>query len=193
MKKLHKLTVLTIILCCANYGSIFAQGERKAFEEGDKILGFTVGGSYGKQIGLNGTLGASYETAIKGTNGLLSIGGFAELERTQQIFSSQSQSLPSSFDVRNISGGVKLALHYSPNSKWDLYAGTRIGATYSSALGISGDLISNKIPINGGNTLDKLNLILDPYIGARYYFTKKVGLQLETTGKQTTFGIVIKF
>jgi hypothetical protein len=192
MQNLCKLFILIITLCCANYGSIFAQGERRAFQEGDKILGFTVGGGYSSHLGLNGTLGASYETAIKGTNGLLSIGGFAEVERKQQIFS-QSQNLLNSFDVRNITAGAKLALHYSPSSKWDLYAGARIGATYSSALGINGDLIPNKIPVNGGNTLDKLNLIIDPYIGARYYFSKRVGLQLETTGKQTTIGVVIKF
>ena len=47
MQNLRKLSVLIIMVLCANYGSTLAQGEQKAFKEGDKILSIGIGAGYG--------------------------------------------------------------------------------------------------------------------------------------------------
>jgi hypothetical protein len=191
-----RLACLIMIFFCANYGSMYAQGERKAFEEGDKIIGFTVGRGYGSHTGLNGSLGASYEKAIEGTRGILSIGGFANYSSGYQNFLNR---LPvSGFDtyyarVNEISAGIKIGAHYATR-KWDFYGGIMVGASYgfrSDGLSNSADILSLR-PLYQ-NPLDKFNINVNPYVGARYYISKKVGFQLETTGKQTTFGIVFKF
>ncbi len=191
-----RLACLTMIFFCANYGSMYAQGERKAFEEGDKIIGLTVGGGYSSNIGLHGSLGASYEKAVEGTRGILSIGGFANYNSGNQTFLNRLQG--GGFDtyyarVNEISAGIKIGAHYATR-KWDFYGGVMVGASY----GFRSDGLSNAADISSlrplyQNPVDKFNINVNPYVGARYYISKKVGFQVETTGKQTTFGIVFKF
>ena len=191
-----RLVCATMIFFCTNYGSMYAQGERKAFQEGDKIVSLTFSGGGGGFTGFHGAMGASYETAIKGTRDILSIGGFANYSSGNQVFLNR---LPTSgFDtyyarVNELSAGIRIGAHYATR-KWDLYGGIMVGASYGfrpDGLANSGDF-STLRPLYQ-NPLDKFNINVDPYVGARYYVTKRVGLQLETTGKQTTFGIVIKF
>jgi len=123
MQNLFKLSILTITVVCANYGSAFTQDEQKAFKEGDKILSIGIGGGYGQNIGIQGTMGVAYEKAIKGTNGILSVGGFTNFTTSSQKFLADKSNFPYyntyAAKVNEFSGGVKLGIHYATR-KWDL-------------------------------------------------------------------------
>ena len=197
-----RLAYLTMAIICTNYVSILAQDEQKAFKEGDKILSVGIGGGnmqdigYGQATGIKGAIGIAYEEAIKGTNGILSIGGFGNFKTSSQNFLADKAIFPY-YDtytkkVDEISGGIKFGIHYATR-KLDLYGGLKIGGSYAYLHDDSYGIRPNVI-IGYENSLDKLNLLINPYIGARYYFTNKLGLQFEIDNrKHTTIGVVFKF
>jgi hypothetical protein len=150
-----RLACLTMIFFCANYGSMYAQGERKAFEEGDKILsiGLGVGNGYGPTYfgygnyfpGAKSSLAPSisFDYGLKGTRGIVSVGGF--LSYSQVNFSdSEYYTFPfinqpntkdsvnyaiinsQKFKQHTITAGLRFGLHYSTR-RWDLYAGVLVG------------------------------------------------------------------
>jgi len=71
--------------------------------------------------------------------------------------------------------------------------GLKLGGSYAY---LSDDPYGTKPnkPIDCGNTLDQLKLLVNPYVGARYYLSNKAGLQFEMDSKkQSTIGISFKF
>lgn len=223
MQNLRKLFILTISLFCANYGSTFAQGERKAFEEGDKVLtlGFSGGSSsfgYSKI-----TPSISFDYGLKGTRGIVSLGGFVSYSQMNSGnnfsnyynygFGSNSDSLYSISSGLNqkshsITAGLRFGLHYATR-KWDLYAGALIGYQTTITESASGTREFYKggfvggYPPNNGTLLrtEQANLpsyqygqmIFSPYVGARYYVTKKISLNLEVGQHTGHAGIGFKF
>jgi hypothetical protein len=230
MQNLRKLSILTIAIICTNYFSTMAQEERKAFEEGDKVISIGVsGGSIGSI--LSGILNNSYNTqkfspaisfdyGLKGTRGLLSIGGFASYSRSNisgynsfggygYIVNSPSDTLfvSSNFGglkISNFTAGIRLGIHYSTR-KWDLYAGAMIGNR--TTISEYGKSISEyykgtlqfpnqqliKTDVNEPRTITNSTYFISPYSGARYYVTKKVSLNLEVGQFTGNVGLGFKF
>jgi hypothetical protein len=143
MQNLRKLSVLTITFLCANYFSTMAQDEQKAFNEGDKVLSIGISGGGGSSGYSKLTPSISFDYGLKGTRGIVSIGGFLSYSNTNygnwnsnvyQYFNqpitkdSMNYSIVSSsgFNQYTFTAGIRLGLHYSTR-KWDLYAGALIG------------------------------------------------------------------
>jgi hypothetical protein len=224
------LACLTMIFFCANYGSMYAQGERKAFEEGDKILTFGLSGAgsggyginyYNLQSALRPTI--TFDYGLKGTNGIVSIGGFASYSSSKSSsFSNIYANYPNPYlgfgfpkdsiyaisqgggaTNQTFTVGVRLGLHYSTR-KWDLYAGALLGYQYSSTQTndysmeyYKGFPTSNSLPIRTeegkGQNLSSKQFILSPYVGARYYITPKISLNVEVGQHTGHAGIGFKF
>ncbi len=219
----------TMIFFCVNYGSIHAQGERKAFNEGDKVITFGVtGGDIGSVVsgGVNNFYGSrlspavSFDYGLKGTRGLLSIGGFASYSRSNTSGYDGSGSYSYMLNVpsdtlfvsssfggvkrSSFTTGVRFGIHYSTR-KWDLYAGLMIGnRTTISEFGKStseyykGTLkFPNqqliKTDISESRTITNSTFFVSPYAGARYYVTKKVSLNLEVGQYTGNVGLGFKF
>jgi hypothetical protein len=233
MQKLHKLLILTIAVFCANYGSTFAQEEQKAFKEGDKIISIGIGpgnetiyptyAGFGSGFGNYSTSNQrvtpsiSFDYGLKGTRGIVSIGGFVSYSYYNlggmgiSFLNNNPDSLYTNFKgfenkSHSISAGLRFALHYSTR-KWDLYAGTLVGyhsyivesrsGTVDYYKGFSDYVKPNSIPVKSeplsiqGYSQNKF--ILSPYIGARYYVTKKVALNLEAGQYTGNVGLSFKF
>ena len=143
MKKLFRLSILTIAFLCANYFTTLAQDEQKAFKEGDKILSIGISGGFGSSGYSNSTPSISFDYGLKGTRGIVSIGGFLSYSNTNynnwnsnfyQYYTQPSTKDSVNYTISNysrynqhtITAGLRLGLHYATR-KWDLYAGTLIG------------------------------------------------------------------
>jgi hypothetical protein len=228
MQNLRKLSILTITVLCANYGSTFAQDEQKAFKEGDKILSIGVGPAYNSpySFGYYGNGGTkslassiSFDYGLKGTHGIVSIGGFMSysqnnLGNTGINFGGVNQDSiyiklkGFEYKSHSITAGLRFALHYSTR-KWDLYAGTMIGVRSLIVESRTGTVEYYKGLLPGGYSLPNAPLIksesetvsgykdnqmiFSPYVGARYYVTKKVGLNLELGQSTGNVGLSFKF
>jgi hypothetical protein len=236
MQKLHKLSILTIAVLCANYGSALAQDEQKAFKEGDKIISIGVGpgnetlypsygGGFGYDFGSYSisnqrvTPSISFDYGLKGTRGIVSIGGFVSYSYYNtrgmgiSLLNNSTDSLYRSlkcleYKSHSITAGLRFALHYSTR-KWDLYAGTLVGihsyivetrngtVDYYKGNFMGGFPLPNATPVKSeefnihGYSQNKF--ILSPYIGARYYVTKKVALNLEVGQYTGNVGLSFKF
>jgi hypothetical protein len=232
-----RLAYLTMAIICANYGSILAQEEQKAFKEGDKILSIGVGlggesplsnsfqrmgfysGLYGVSEGKypSFTPSISFDYGLKGTRDIVSIGGFASYsQRTSpsSIYASGNHNYvlgqDSIYSYLNLKGlrshtftvGIRLALHYS-TKKWDLYGGTMLGYQKTFTESEAGSEVFYKknngsgIPV-GTTTFTYPNygqeqFIFSPYIGARYYVTKKVAFNIEAEQSKGRIGLSYKF
>ena len=219
----------TMIFFCANYGSMYAQGERKAFQEGDRILTIGLSGAGGTGYGygyiqytgntLKPTI--TFDYGLKGTNGIVSIGGFASYASGISTglssiynypyypnFGSQRDSITVSLrgggsSTQTFTAGIRLGLHYSTR-RWDLYAGALIGYQYSSTKSndysveyYKGFPTSASSPIRTeegkGRTFSSQQFLLSPYVGARYYVTKKISLNIEVGQHTGHGGIGFKF
>jgi hypothetical protein len=236
MKKLHKLSILIITVICANYGSTFAQEEQKAFKEGDKIISIgigpgnetiypTYGGGFGSGFGSYSTYNQrvtpsiSFDYGLKGTRGIVSIGGFVSYSYYNLggmgigFLNNNPDSLYTNFKgfenkSHSITAGLRFALHYSTR-KWDLYAGTLVGYHSYIVESRSGTIDYYKGNFTGGFPLpnatpvkseslsiqgyNQNKFILSPYVGARYYVTKKVALNLEAGQYTGNVGLSFKF
>ena len=230
MQNLRKLSILTITVICANFISTMAQqDEQKAFNEGDKVISIGVsGGDIGSVVsgnvrnfyGQNLSPVISFDYGLKGTRGLLSIGGFASYSRSNissyngvggysYIANSPSDTLfvSSNFGgvkISNFTAGVRLGIHYATR-KWDLYAGAMIGnRTTISEYGKStseyykGTLTFPnrqlvKTDIIEPRSITNSTFFVSPYVGAKYYFTKKVSLNLEIGQYTGNVGLCFKF
>jgi hypothetical protein len=232
MQNLRKLSILTITFLFANYGSTFAQDEQKAFKEGDMVLSIGIGpgneskyptfGGFGSGSYFSGnnsriTPSISFDYGLKGTRGIVSIGGFASYSyyNLEGMGSSFLTTNPDSiytnlkgfeYKTHSITVGLRFALHYSTR-KWDLYAGTLIGyhsfmiesrsGTVDYYKGFPSYLQPNSTPIKSEQLTiqgySQNQLILSPYIGARYYVTKKVALNLEVGQYTGNVGVSFKF
>jgi hypothetical protein len=220
MQNLRKLFILTITLLCANYGSTLAQGEQKAFQEGDKILTFGLSGAGSGVRGFNSALRPTitFDYGLKGTNGIVSIGGFASYFASNSIYKPPAiygsgipgdsiYGLPKGEGNRavyqRLALGMRFALHYSTR-KWDLYGGVIVGyehtATKSNDYSIALYKIlpnSTSIPFGieevKGVKYNSGQFLFSPYVGARYYVTKKISLNLEVGQHTGHAGIGFKF
>jgi hypothetical protein len=227
MKKLFRLSVLTIASLCANYFSTLAQDEQKAFNEGDKIIsvGISGGGSSSGYSKLTPSI--SFDYGLKGTRGIVSIGGFLSYSNTNynnwnsnfyQYYTqpitkdsmSYSISNYSRYNQHTITAGLRLGLHYATR-KWDLYAGTLIGYRqsftdsrtqtteyYKGAISQNGGFMppNGKLISSEASTIPGSNygqIVFSPYVGARYYVTKKVSLNLEIGQHTGNIGVGFKF
>jgi hypothetical protein len=153
MKNLRKLSILTITVLCANYFSTLAQDEQKAFKEGDRVISVGIGagsgptyfgyGNYGLRANSNIVPSLSFDYGLKGTRGIVSIGGFMSYSQTKyeniegsinggyfiaNILKDSIYSIPNGFGYANrtLTAGLRFGLHYSTR-KWDLYAGVLVG------------------------------------------------------------------
>jgi hypothetical protein len=239
MQKLHKLSILTIAVICANYGSILAQDGQKAFKEGDKI--FTFGFGYGSEKPLssithNGSLNFSkgnepigftpsiaFDYGLKGKKVLLSIGGFLSYsQRTAPVdggygFNAYDNypsnvakdSIYSILKLRGLkshtlTAGIRVGLHYSTR-KWDFYGGTMVGFQKVITESSAGEQTYHKVnPFMGdyyqiGSSkfvyLDYglEQIVVNPYVGIRYFITPKVALNLEAEQLKGRVGLSFKF
>lgn len=232
MQNLRNLSILIITVICANYGSTFAQDEQKAFKEGDKILsigigpgnesiyptytGFGYGGSFSSVANRRLTPSISFDYGLKGTRGIVSIGGFMSYFYYNlggmgiNFLNNNPDSLYTNLKgfehkSHSITAGLRFALHYSTR-KWDLYAGTMVGIHSFIIESRSGSvdyykgpfsyLQTNSTPIKSEPlTLQGSNrnqFIFSPYIGARYYVTKKVALNIEAGQYTGNIGLSFK-
>jgi hypothetical protein len=220
MKKLFRLSIFTMAVLCANSFSTLAQDEQKAFKEGDKILSIGISGGSGSSGYSKLTPSISFDYGLKGTRGIVSIGGFLSYSNsTSQISNSfnnvgfynpsDTTTYYSSFTnlkKQSITAGLRLGLHYSTR-KWDLYAGAMIG--YQFTLSENYQIVkttykndpNSQLPTTNitsttfsrSPTYHPDNIILSPYAGARYYVTKKVSLNLELGQQTGNIGIGFKF
>jgi hypothetical protein len=218
------LVCVTMIFFCANYGSVYAQGERKAFEEGDKVLSVGISGGNSSLIYSRITPSISFDYGLKGTRGIVSIGGFASYSQTNSgddfssyynySFGSGIQdslyTISKGFKYKNqiLMTGLRIGLHYAVR-KWDLYAGAMISyqriireSTSGTNEFYKGIFSGGYWPINGtllkteqveGQSFSNGKMIFSPYIGARYYLTKKVALNLELGQYTGNAGLSFKF
>ena len=222
MKKLSKLSILTITILSANYGSIFAQDEQKAFKEGDKILSIGIGGGFGSSRYSKLTPSISFDYGLKGTRGIVSVGGFMSYSQSNSGsdfgsyynygFEGQDSlySVSTGFKYKNhsLTAGLRVGLHYATR-KWDLYAGAMIGyqriireSTGGTNEFYKGKYLGGFPPTNGtllrteqvaASSFSNGNVILSPYVGARYYVTKKVAINLEAGQYTGSVGLSFKF
>jgi hypothetical protein len=224
MKKLFRLSVLTITSLCANYFSTLAQDEQKAFNEGDKIIsvGISGGGSSSGYSKLTPSI--SFDYGLKGTRGIVSVGGFLGYNNSNsQNYISNSApfggggfggfpldtgtyySLKSDYKVQTLTAGLRIGLHYSTR-KWDLYAGTMFG--YKTTLAESNSYITTTYKLNNNplTYADKISessvtyqlrtngqFIFSPYVGARYFVTKKIAIGVEAGQHTGNVGLSFKF
>ena len=222
MKKLFKFSILAIIIVCANYGSTIAQDEQKAFKESDKILSVGISGG-GSSLGYSKlTPSISFDYGLRGTRGIMSVGGFVGYSQSNSGddfssyynygFGSQDSlyTVSKGFKYRShtLTAGLRVGLHYATR-KWDLYAGAMIGYQRIIIESSNGTTEYYKGKYTGGfstanGTLLKTEqveirsfsngkMILSPYIGARYYVTKKVALNLELGQQTGNAGLSFKF
>jgi hypothetical protein len=229
MQNLRKLSILTIAIICTNYFSTMAQEERKAFEEGDKVISIGVSNGINNIIstGINTgfyrpafTPSVTFDYGLKGTRGLLSIGGFASFSTNRISYGSNTYSYNGysispegyyytskmdEFKSATFTTGIRLGLHYSTR-KWDLYGGLMVGTRITTGNGgtLSTEyykgtpqnpfeqLIKTEIsnPFSKTTTTD---IFISPYAGARYYVTKKVSLNLEVGQYTGNVGLGFKF
>jgi hypothetical protein len=220
MQNLRKLSVLTIMFLCANYFSTMAQGEQKAFNEGDKVISIGISGGGGSSGYSKLTPSISLDYGLKGTRGIVSIGGFLSYSNSTHQYSnsfgnggfynpSDTTTYYGSYTnlkKQSITAGLRVGLHYSTR-KWDLYAGAMIGyqftlsetnqfstTTYKyepNAQYPSISTTSTTYPRSPSYNPD--NFVFSPYVGARYYVTKKVSLNLEVGQHTGNIGIGFKF
>jgi hypothetical protein len=225
MKKLHKLSILTIAVFCTNYGSALAQDEQKAFNEGDKVLSATISGGGSANGYGHITPSLVFDYGLKGTKGIVSIG--AILSHTQRtiygntygyVLTPENNIYNYSKDledskVQSVLAGLRIGLHYSTR-RFDFYTGTMVGYQKTFVSSRENTLEKYKItpeskffaldypPANSvlvesqRRTVPAYNyneLIFAPYIGARYYFTQKVGLNLEFDQYTGKAGLSFKF
>ena len=114
-------------------------------------------------------------------------------------------SIKSVQKIQTLTAGLRIGLHYSTR-KWDLYAGAMIG--YQSTLTNDNSFTTATYKRNNNpfTYADKIRestvdyrlrtngqMILSPYVGARYYVTKKVSLNLEVGQHTGNVGIGFKF
>jgi hypothetical protein len=237
MQNLCKLSILTITFLCANYFSTMAQGERKAFEEGDKVISIGISGGGGSSGYSKLTPSISFDYGLKGTRGIVSIGGFLSYSNNTSLYSNQFSSgyggsygggyggsyFGSGFGYnpsdttthyysaldntkQSITAGIRLGLHYSTR-KWDLYAGAMIGYQFTLSETNQFSTTTYKYEPNAqypsinttstsyprSPSYNPNNFIFSPYVGARYYVTKKVSLNLEVGQHTGNIGIGFKF
>jgi hypothetical protein len=194
---MNKTTFNIALLILSSY-SYFSQAQNfeKAFKEGDKIIGLNTNIGWDRYSGFPKGFGINYDQAIKGTNGILSIGGFAYYKRQiipgykadttigNIIYGSQDYSIKNK--IENYGLGISIAAHYAVK-RWDFYGGLRIGVDNQRYNFY--DTYTNRI-VKGSN----FEPMIIPYSGARYYMNKSVSLQLEYDYKRPlSFGFSKKF
>ena len=150
MQTLRKLSILTITVLCANYGSTFAQDEQKAFKEGDRVFTFGVG--FGSQTPLSsitrhGSLNFSkgnepigftpsiaFDYGLKGTRGfVLSIGGFLSYsQRTAPIDGGYGFNAYDNYPSNVPKDSIYTILKLKGLKSHTLTAGIRVGLHYST-------------------------------------------------------------
>ncbi|MES2517677.1 MAG: hypothetical protein V4585_06195 [Bacteroidota bacterium] len=220
-----RLAYLIMFFLCANYGSILAQDEQKAFKEGDKIISFGVTNGVNEVISSgipNGfyrsafTPSVTFDYGLKGTRGLLSIGGFASFSTDKIKFGQSSGGYsisPDGYyttskidDIKSatFTTGIRLGIHYATR-KWDFYGGLLLGTRITSTEG--GTFTTNYYQGTAENPFNKFvktgsteilqknttNFFLSPYVGAKYYVTKKVSLNIEAGQYTGNVGLGFKF
>jgi hypothetical protein len=161
MQNLLKLSILTITFFCANYFSTMAQDEQKAFKEGDKVISIGIAGGFGSSGYSKLTPSISFDYGLKGTRGIVSIGGFLSYSNSTSQYSNQFSSgyggsYGGGYGGSYFGGGFgynpsDTTTHYTSYSnlkkqsitagirlglhystrKWDLYAGAMIGYQFT--------------------------------------------------------------
>lgn len=188
-KVISKAFTILFFLVAYSLRTLAQEEKVKAFKEGDHILSVSTWLNPRKNIGFQGAMGASYETAIKGTRGLLSVGGFANFSSYFHPMAGYANSI---FRQNEFSAGVKLGIHYA-TQKWDIYGGLMAGGKYST---LGNEVINQNTDSNyiNANNLNTITPLISPYLGARYYVTKRIGIQLESTFEgKTSLGVALKF
>jgi hypothetical protein len=216
MKKLFRFSILTVTVICVNYFSTMAQGEQKAFKEGDRILsvGINRGGILAGYTNFAPSI--TYDYGLKGTRGIVSVGGF--FSYSQGSFASNRSGLTASYGIgqdslystyKGVGGynrhtytaGIRLGFHYSTR-KLDLYGGVSVGiqktctesditqSEYFKGTFPNGKFIKTESITE--STQCSNEVIFSPYIGARYYLTKKIGVYIEAAPSTVSTGLSFK-
>ena len=214
MQNLLKICLLTSIILFINYDSTFAQDEQKAFKEGDKVIsvGINRGGVLSGNTNYAPTI--SFDYGLKGTRGIVSMGGFFSYSNTSYVNNrtgSQGYEQDSTYvllkgigcnNANTFTAGIRLGLHYSTR-KLDLYGGASLsfqkrswesGVTQSDYFkGTSPNAKLLKTEFDTSKTyFDDGQFIFSPYVGARYFFTNKVGIYLEAHPTTLSTGLSFK-
>jgi hypothetical protein len=104
---------------------------------------------------------------------------------------------------QRLSFGMRFALHYSTR-KWDLYGGVLVGYEHTATKSNDHSVALYKILPNStsipfgteevkGVKYNSGQFLFSPYVGARYYVTKKISLNLEVGQHTGHAGIGFKF
>jgi hypothetical protein len=158
----------------------------------------------------------TFDYGLKGTRGIVSIGGFVSYSYKNSggmginYLNTNPDSLYTNlkgfeYKTHSITAGLRFGLHYS-TKKWDLYAGTLVGihsdiiesrsGTVDYYKGLFAFLQPNSTPIKSEPlTIGGYNqnlFIFSSYVGARYYVTKKVALNLEVGRYTGNVGLSFK-
>lgn len=169
------------------------------------------------------TPSVTFDYGIKGTRGIFSIGGFASFSKDKLTGYDEHNNLGGTNRGYNLGSdglytiskredintsvftvGVRFGLHYSTR-KWDLYGGLMIGDRTTISEG--GKWSTERYEGTSQNPYNKLvktdetdlfnrkqsTFFVSPYVGARYYVTKKVSLNLEVGQYTGNVGLGFKF
>lgn len=165
----------------------------------------------------------TFDYGVKGTRGIFSVGGFASYSKDKLVGYDEHNYLGGtngSYILGNdglytiskredvntsvFTVGIRFGLHYSTR-KWDLYGGLMIGDrttiseggkwTTEHYEGTQQNPYSKLIKTDETDIFNRKNstFFVSPYVGARYYVTKKVSLNLEVGQYTGNVGLGFKF
>ncbi len=172
--------------------------EDRVFGEGDRIL--TIG-AIGTTTKFERSLikpSITFDYGLKKTNGILSIGFYANYASyfNQKIILSAGL-INESFYQEDIAGGLRLGFHYvCVHKKLDLYGGLGIGVNNSHASEYSLKKIDDRGNISDLVTIPEDNLTtlqFTPLFGFRSYLSRKMSLNLEAAESYFSMGLGVKF
>ena len=169
------------------------------------------------------TPSVTFDYGLKGTRGIFSIGGFASYSKDKLAGYDEHNSLRGTNGSYNLGNdglytiskredvntsvftvGVRFGLHYSTR-KWDLYGGLMIGDRTTISQGgkwttehYEGNQQNPYVKLIKTDETDLFNrksstFFVSPYVGARYYVSKKVSLNLEIGQYTGNVGLGFKF
>lgn len=180
------------------------------FSKGNETIGFTpsIAFDYGLKankgfvLSVGGFLSYSQRTApIDGGYGLNAYNNYPTNIPKDSIYSIlKLKGLKS----HTLTAGIRLGIHYSTR-KWDLYGGTMIGfqkvitesnageQTYHKVNPYMGDYY--QIGVSKFVYLDYSleQIVINPYVGVRYFISPKVALNLEAEQRKGRIGLSFKF
>lgn len=167
---MNKKRLFSMLMAFVAIAGLYAQGNM--FSKGDKVANLSIGLGSSIYGGLGGgipPIGVSYEMGIKddlfNEKSSLGIGGYLGFTTASQDFFGSKVSYSS------IIVGARGIVHYALIDNVDTYGGILLGYNIASSK-VTGNGLGIPTTSYGG-------LVYAGFIGARYYFTPKLGAMAE--------------